>query len=62
MSTKKLAKYFAPLFIGNPHTPIEDGLKKLQDLKEQQMVIMLNRVYCTTFNFYRFEKIDLICR
>ncbi len=41
MSKKKLAKYFAPLFIGNPHTPIEDGLKKLQDLKEQQMVIML---------------------
>lgn len=33
-----LAKYFASALFGGPLSPITDGLKKLQDLKEQQLV------------------------
>jgi len=62
MSKTQLAKYFAPLFIGNPQNPIEDGLKKLRDLKEQQMVVIKSQVKNTTL-YQRFEQINFFtCR
>lgn len=37
-SIVNIAKCFAPMIIGHSRSPAEDGLKKLQDVKEQQMV------------------------
>jgi hypothetical protein len=38
MSLSTLAKIFAPILIGQPRTLMDNGLKKLQDMKEQQLV------------------------
>ena len=38
MSVSILAKTFAPMVIGHPHPAVEDGLKKLQNVKEQHKV------------------------
>ena len=38
MPLSNLAKIFAPMVIGQPRIPLDNGLKKLQDLKEQQTV------------------------
>ncbi|XP_046639477.1 rac GTPase-activating protein 1-like [Daphnia pulicaria] len=39
LSTINIAKCFAPMIIGHSRSQIDDGLKKLQDMKEQQMVM-----------------------
>jgi len=43
MSTANLSKVFAPMVIGSSRSPVEDGLKKLQELKEQQMVRLVRK-------------------
>ena len=38
LSIVNIAKCFAPMIIGHSRSQVDDGLKKLQDVKEQQMV------------------------
>lgn len=51
MPKSRLAKYFAQVVIGNPQSPIENGLKKLQDLKEQQMVSLIAQTALFSHDF-----------
>lgn len=39
MSLSNLSKIFAPILIGQPRTILDNGLKKLQDMKEQQLTM-----------------------
>jgi hypothetical protein len=38
LSIINIAKCFAPMIIGHSRSQVDDGLKKLQDVKEQQLV------------------------
>jgi len=46
LSIVNIAKCFAPMIIGHSRSQVDDGLKKLQDVKEQQMVRLQLPYYC----------------